>query len=105
MQSQKNWGKGQILNQSSGANGIPWWLSGKRGACQAGDTWSDPWVGKIPWRWEWQPTPVFWPGKRHGQRSLVATVHGVTELDRAEELSRNMRGADMTGFDGNMHME
>ena len=31
----------------------------------------DPWVGKIPWRREWQPTPVFLPGKPHGQRSLV----------------------------------
>ena len=29
---------------------------------------------------EMQPTPVFWPGKSHGQRSRVqATVHGVTE--------------------------
>ena len=23
----------------------------------------DPWVGKIPWRREWQPTPVFLPGE------------------------------------------
>jgi len=35
-----------------------------------------PWVGKIPWRgipWrrEWQPTPVFLPGESHGQRSLM----------------------------------
>ena len=22
------------------------------------ETWVDPWVGKIPWRREWQPTPV-----------------------------------------------
>ena len=29
------------------------------------------WVGKIPWRRKWQPTPVFLPGKFHGQRSLV----------------------------------
>ena len=28
----------------------------------------DPWVGKIPWRRAWQPSPVFLPG----QRSLVA---------------------------------
>ena len=26
---------------------------------------------KIPWRRKWQPTPVFLPGKNHGQRSLV----------------------------------
>ena len=25
------------------------------------------WVGKIPWRREWQPTPVFLPGESHGQ--------------------------------------
>ena len=31
----------------------------------------DPWVGKIPWRRKWQPTPVFLPGKSHGQRSLM----------------------------------
>ena len=30
----------------------------------------NPWVGKIPWRREWQPTPVFLPGESHGQRSL-----------------------------------
>ena len=31
----------------------------------------DPWVGKIPWRRKWQPTPVFLLEKPHGQRSLV----------------------------------
>ena len=31
----------------------------------------DPCVGNIPWRRKWQPTPVFLPGKSHGQRSLV----------------------------------
>ena len=31
----------------------------------------DPWVGKIHWRRKWHPTPVFLPGKSHGQRSLV----------------------------------
>ena len=28
-----------------------------------------PWVGKIPWRRAWQPTPVFLPGGSHGQKS------------------------------------
>ena len=32
----------------------------------------DPWVGKIPWRREWQPTAVFLSGEFHGQRSLVS---------------------------------
>ena len=31
----------------------------------------DPFIGKIPWRRKWQPTPVFLPGKAHGQRSLA----------------------------------
>ena len=31
----------------------------------------NPWVGKILWRREWQPIPVFLPGESHGQRSLV----------------------------------
>ena len=31
---------------------------------------------KIPRRREWQPTPLFLPGKSHEQRSLAATVHG-----------------------------
>ena len=35
------------------------------------ETWFNPWVGEIPWRREWLPTPVFWPGKFHGQRSLA----------------------------------
>ena len=30
-----------------------------------------PWVGKIPWRRAWQPSPVFLPGESRGQRSLV----------------------------------
>ena len=38
----------------------------------------DPWVGKIPWRREWQPPPLFLPGEFHGQRSLA----GVTKSRR-----------------------
>ena len=30
-----------------------------------------PWVRKIPWSRKWKPTPVFLPGKSHGQRDLV----------------------------------
>ena len=45
----------------------------------------DPWLGKIPWRRAWKPTPVFWPGKSHGQRSLVGySPWGCKELDTAE---------------------
>ena len=48
----------------------------------------DPWVGKIPWRREWQPTLVFLPGEFQGQRSLVwATAHRVTESVMTEQLT------------------
>ena len=30
----------------------------------------DPWVGKIPWRRAWQPTPVFLPGESPWTESL-----------------------------------
>ena len=39
----------------------------------------NPWVGKIPWRSAWQPTPVFLPGESHGQRKLAGIVHRVTK--------------------------
>ena len=52
--------------------GFPGGSEGKVSACNAGDLGSfNPWVRKIPWRRKWQPTPVLWPGKSHGQRSLV----------------------------------
>ena len=46
---------------------------------QCGRPGCNPWVGKIPWRREQLTTPVFLPGELHGQRSLAAAVHGVTE--------------------------
>ena len=45
----------------------------------------DPWAGKIPWRCEWLPTPVFLPREFHGQRSLVDA-----ELDTTECLSLSL---------------
>ena len=47
-----------------------------------------PWVGKIPWRREQQPTPVFLPGKFHEQRSLVGySSWGHKESDTTERLT------------------
>ena len=46
-----------------------------------------PWVGKIPWRRAWRPTPVFLPGESHGQRSLVGySPWGCRESDTTELL-------------------
>ena len=48
----------------------------------------DPWVGKIPWRRKWQPTPVSLPGKSHGQRSLVGcSPRGCKESGTTEWLT------------------
>ena len=48
----------------------------------------DPWVGKIPFRRAWQPTPVFLPGKFHRQRSLAGySTWGRRELDTVEQLT------------------
>ena len=42
----------------------------------------------IPWRRIRLPTPVFWPGEFHGQRSLAGcSPWGHKELDTAEQLS------------------
>ena len=44
------------------------------------------WVGKIPWKRSWQPTPVFLPGESHGQRRLVGySRQGRKESDTTEE--------------------
>jgi len=46
----------------------------------------DPWVRKILWRREWQPTPIFLPGKFHGQTSLAGySLWGHIELDTTEQ--------------------
>ena len=54
--------------------GFPGGTSGKEFACQCRRHKRhglNPWVGKIPWRRPWQPTPVLLPGESHGQRRLA----------------------------------
>ena len=45
--------------------------SGRESNCQCRSCGFNPWVGKIPWRRKWQPSPVFLPGESHEQRSLA----------------------------------
>ena len=53
-------------------------------------TWFDPWVGKIPRRREWLPTPALLPGEFHGQRRLAGyNPWGHEELDTTEQLTLN----------------
>ena len=61
--------------------GFPGGTSGKEPACQCRRCKRhrfDPWVGKIPWRRKWQPTPVFLIGESHGRGTWQATVHRIT---------------------------
>ena len=55
----------------------------KETACHVGDLGFDPWVGKIPWRRERLPTPVFWPGELDG----LYSPWGGKESDTTERLS------------------
>ena len=64
-----------------------WWLRGWSVCLQGGRPGFNPWVGKIPRRRKWQPTPVFLPGKSHGRRSLVGySPRGRKESDTTERL-------------------
>ena len=47
-----------------------------------------PWVGKMPWRREQLPIPVFWPGEFHQLRNLEGySLRGCKESDTTERLS------------------
>ena len=66
---------------------FPWWLRESSVCLWCRRPGFDPWVGKIPWRRKWQPTPVLLPGKSHGQRSLVGySPWGHEESDTTEWL-------------------
>ena len=63
---------------------------GKESACNAGDRRCrfNATVGKILWRREWLPTPVFLLGEFQGQRNLVGySPWGPKELDMTEGLT------------------
>ena len=50
---------------------------------QRGRAGFDPWGGKIPWRRERLPTPVFWPAEFHG----LYSPRGHKESDTTEQIS------------------
>ena len=74
--------------------GFPGGAVGKESACQCRRSKRrrlNPWVGKIPWSGKQQPTPVFLPGKFHGQRSLVGYSRwGHKELDTIEPPTQGL---------------
>ena len=69
---------------------VPQWLSAKEPAFQRRRLGFYPWVGKIPWRKKWQPTPVFLLRQSQGQRSLAGyRPWGPKESDMTEWLNHN----------------
>ena len=69
-----NRGQGGRQKSEGGNQGFPGGSVVKNlhvNAGDAGEPGCDPWLREIPWRRKWQPTPVFLPGKSHGQGSLV----------------------------------
>ena len=53
----------------------------------------DPLVGKIPWRRQWQSSPIFLPGEFHGQRSWVGySRRGCKDSDVTERLTLHFMG-------------
>ena len=72
-------------------SGFPGGMSGKEPTSQCRklhETQIRPWVRKIPYRRKWSPTPVFLPGKSHGQRTLAGYMGlqpwGCKELNTTE---------------------
>ena len=72
----------KCLNPSRPPLGLPWCSDSKESTCNAGEPGWIPGSGRSPppRRRAWLPTPVFLPGKSHGQRSL----EGYSPWDRKE---------------------
>ena len=68
LQDIHNWGEKLLLILAT------FWLRRWRICLQCSRPGFGPWVGKIPWRREWQPTPAFLPGEFHGRRSLAGYI-------------------------------
>ena len=87
-ETDEKWDGGQYLGSS--LMGFPGGTGGEETACQCRRhkrRGFDPWVGKIPWRGPWQPTPVFLLGESHRQRSLVGySPQGHRERDTTEVI-------------------
>ena len=87
----------QLLYARHHNKGFPGGVSGKKKKnppANAGDVRNaGSYVGKIPWRRAWQPTPVFLPGESHGQRSLAGySPWSHKESDITEQLSTHNMG-------------
>ena len=68
------------------------WLRQKRIYLQCRRPRFNPWVGKIPQKREWLPTPVFLHEESHRQRSLAGySPWGHKELNTTEQLALSLQ--------------
>ena len=89
-------GRRRTMIRHLGPRATPWLSHRESAQCRRPGL--DPWVAKIPWRRERLPTPVFWPGKSHGQKSLEgSSPRGRKELDTTERLNLRFRAGRVTG--------
>ena len=87
LSSQLGWGWSSGLGHPSGQQGFPGDSDSKEPACNVGNLGLIPGLGIFPWRREWLPTPVFLPGKFHGQRSLPSYSPWGHSVRHSERLS------------------
>ena len=77
--------------RSRGQDRLPRQLNGKEPTCNAGDPRKpqfNSWAGKICWKKDRLPSPVFWPGEFHG----LYSPWGCKESDTTERLSLSFTG-------------
>ena len=72
--------------------GCPGNLDSKESACKGRRPEFNPWVGKLPWRREWLPIPIFLPEESHGQKSLAGySSQGHKESDMTEQPTQTRK--------------
>ena len=70
-----------------GVSQVAQWVKSPSAMQEMQETRVRSWVGKIPWRGQWHPTPVFLPGKSHGSKSLVdCSPWGLKESDTVQVI-------------------
>ena len=85
-----------IFRKTHVHQGFPLWLSWERIYLQCGRPGFNPWVGKILWRGERLPTPVFWPREFHG----LCMGHKESDTTERLSLSLHLGRKAMTNLDG-----
>ena len=87
-----------FFGNSYSSNGrLPWWLRWLKICLQCRRPGLDRWVRKIPWRREWQPTPVFVPGEFHGQSRLVCYSLWACKVSHDWATNTHFSNSDVKG--------